>query len=143
MQVPTEKKRSTRRVTEYTEDESSSSASLSDYSTESSEEQPSRITARTRRLQVRRIGKARNKTKRIRKVNETPHYQVQIVIKEQQINAIADTGADISIISTKLASSLQLPLHHTKSESNPLVQRPCVVPVTTLVPSCVVMGSPI
>lgn len=41
------------------------------------------------------------------------------IIKEKQINAVADTGADISVISAKLASSLQLPLHKTKIKIKP------------------------
>ena len=46
-------------------------------------------------------------------------YLVPVVIKEQLVDVFADTGADISVISKKLASSLGLPLVKTDMRIKP------------------------
>ena len=46
-------------------------------------------------------------------------YQVPVLIKERVVSMFADTGADISVISRRLAKELQLPLIKTKMRLKP------------------------
>ena len=47
-------------------------------------------------------------------ISKQPRYLVNIVIKEKTIEAFADTGADISVMSIKSAQSIKLPLTRRK-----------------------------
>ena len=50
---------------------------------------------------------------------KSPRYQVNVIIKENEVQAFADTGADISVMSLRLATKLGLPLQKTKMKIKP------------------------
>ena len=111
--------------TNRVEDQSSSTTSASSSDIETSEESPSdsEEEASTKRISrkhvpARRVGKMR-KPNSIRQVSNKPRYQVQLVINEKTVDAFADTGADISVMSRELANELNLPLSKTKMKIKP------------------------
>ena len=61
----------------------------------------------------------RMRRKHIRRTHHKPRYEVEIILNEQRVKVFADTGADISVISRKMAKKLSLPLDKTKMKISP------------------------
>ena len=61
----------------------------------------------------------RMRRKHIRRTHRKPRYKVEIILNEQRIKVLADTGADISVILRKMAEKLSLPLDKTKMKIFP------------------------
>ena len=55
----------------------------------------------------------------VRKFASKPCYQVNVVIKENIVPVFTDTGADISVMSSKEAKKLNLPLQRTRAKIRP------------------------
>ena len=89
-----------------------------DTTSESEEEIASTKRISRKHIPARRVSKVR-KPNKIRQVSTKPRYQVQLVINEKTVDAFADTGADISVMSRELANELNLPLSKTKMKLKP------------------------
>ena len=61
----------------------------------------------------------RSEARRSSKRGSTSKFEVEIVVKERKIPAFADTGADVSVMSAKLAADLGLQLEKTKMRLKP------------------------
>lgn len=97
---------------------SSSEVETSDITSSESEDEASTNRISRKHIPARRVGKVR-KPNKIRQVSQKPRYQVQVVINEKTVDAFADTGADISVMSRELADKLNLPLSKTKMKIKP------------------------
>lgn len=66
------------------------------------------------RVNLRKAAKSKDKR---------PRYQVHVIVKEQEITAFADTGADVNVMSSTTANKLQLPLMETQVRVKPYGSR--------------------
>ena len=82
----------------------------SDSSPDTNHTKLTRHMTKVRRMRIKR---------RVRKGFEKPRLQVDIVIKEQKVNAIADTGFEICVTFLRQAQELGLPLSKTKMKIHP------------------------
>ena len=67
---------------------------------------------------ISHVRRSRPSSKRSPKTKK-PRYQVQVVVKERMVNMFADTGADISVMSKRMADELELPLTRTDMRIKP------------------------
>ena len=104
---------SSRRVAEKEEETSSDSGSSS-----SGDEVCRRLSAAgvSSAEFISHVRRARPSPKR---PSRRPRYQVDVVVKEKVVSMFADTGADISIMSKKMADKLNLPLTRTRMKIKP------------------------
>ena len=103
------KKKHTRRVVSSSEESSSSSDSEDTHNSRRSN---------TRRL-YRTVRRCTAGAHDIRSVIKKPKYSVNVVIKEGTIQAFADTGADVCVMSKANADGLKLPLVNTRERIRP------------------------
>ena len=95
-----------------------SSSSDTDLDTQTTTSKTTRIYSRL--AKVTRVGGAR----RCQKVGKSKaRYNVKVVIREQEIEAFADTGADICVMSLKKAKKLKLNIAPTKMRIKPYGSR--------------------
>lgn len=104
--------------------ESDTESSDTDDSTSSTPEQSSSESEEERRVKFFK-NKRVTKIRRMRRIHKKriqpnrPRYVVDVIIKEQEIEVFADTGADINIMSKKVAQGLELPIEKTKMKIKP------------------------
>ena len=99
----------------YSEDSLAEEGSSTD---ESEEERKARRTTRRKRPIIARI-KGVRKTSKSHKRKTLGKYEVTVAINGQRLQAYADTGADICIMSWENAKSLNLPLEKTSMKIRP------------------------
>ena len=71
---------------------------------------------------VTKVRRVRQKV--VRKISTKPRYQIEVVVNENVVPVFADTGADISVMSLKVAKQIKLPLNKTKVKIRPYGSKP-------------------
>ena len=116
------KKKHARRVESDDEDTSTDdvlSEPESSSPEESSDDEPKKAFRMKHVTKIRRMRVKRSVRRSVRRPSTSKKYQVSVVIKETSIEAVADTGADICIMSKRRAKRLGLKLQKTKMSIRP------------------------
>ena len=117
------KGRHSRRVHQDSESDTVSSGSDSSGASPDSEDSTSEDDHRVKRLKekgrCRYIAHVRRIHPKRAKQNQSSRYRVEIILKEARITAFADTGADVCVISERLAKELKLDLDRANLKLRP------------------------
>lgn len=113
------KKSDTRRLKESDSDSSSESETSEGSESSSNSDTDGKRVHFTRSRHVTKIRRMRRAEKKRHSKKTKPRYQVNVIIKETNIDAFADTGADICMMSKENAKKLDLSIQKTKMKIKP------------------------
>lgn len=111
------KHKQTRRVNDSSAESNSEESTTETEPSEESEDEQQHV----KRLvyAARRVAKTRRAAHKTRKTPPPKRYEVTVGIKERVVKVYADTGADISIMSKRMANQLQLSIAKTSIKIKP------------------------